>query len=257
MNEDGTDVKQITNIGRVYDAHYSPDGTRIIFSRPSGANGYNDIWIMNADGTNMLNLTNTRDNIEAYPSFSPDGKKIVYTFASPAGVEIYTSNTDGSERKPVATQGYDLLPVWSPDGTRIAFTSLRGAQVRDGYQIWVMNADGSNLKAVTSNAYVNEYPVWSPDSKQLAYSQYTFVKGDAWRVVARNADGSGAERVVIGALGNEPGNSTIVGAWKGNKILIGGYKGNWDVYSVNADGTGLTPLTTDQKDDTPSDWYQP
>ena len=53
------------------------------------------------------------------------------------------------------------------------------------------------------------------------------------------------------------GNSTVVGAWRGNRILIGGYKGNWDVYVVNADGSGLAQLTTDPKDDTPSDWYQP
>jgi TolB protein len=257
MNEDGTDVKRITQIGRVYDAHYSPDGQKIIFSRPSGRNNYNDIWIMNADGSNMVNLTNTPDNIEAFPSFSPDGNKIVYTFGSPAGIEIYTSNADGSNRKPLTTRGYDLLPVWSPDGTRIAFTSLRGAQIRNGYQIWVVNADGTGLKSVTSNPFINEYPVWSPDSKQLAYSQYNPKPGEQWRVVVKNADGSGNERVVIGAIGNEPGNSTIVGGWKGNKLLIGGYKGNWDIYMINVDGTGLTQITTEQKDDTPSDWWSP
>jgi Tol biopolymer transport system component len=254
MNEDGSDVKQITNIGRVYDAHYSPDGTKIIFSRPAGRNGYNDIWTMNADGSNMVNLTNTQDNIEAFPSYSPDGTRIAYTFASPAGVEIYVSNTDGSNRKPLTTGGYDLLPLWSPDGARVAFMSLRGAQVRGGYQIWVVNAAGTNLKQVTSNATANEYPVWSPDSSQLAYSQFA---GNGWRVVAKNADGSGAERVVIASIGNTPGNSTVVGAWKGNRILIGGYKGNWDVYMVNADGTNLAQLTTDEKDDTPSDWFVP
>jgi TolB protein len=257
MNEDGSDVKRITQIGRVYDAHYSPDGQKIIFSRPAGRNNYNDVWIMNADGSNMVNLTNTQDNVEAFPSFSPDGSKIVYTFASPAGVEIYTSNADASNRKPLTTGGYDLLPVWSPNSARIAFMSLRGAQIRNGYQIWVVNADGTGLKAVTSNPFFNEYPVWSPDSAQLAYSQYDPKSGQAWRVVVKNADGSGNERIVIGALGNEPGNSTIVGAWKGSKLLIGGYKGNWDIYTINVDGTGLTQITTDQKDDTPSDWWSP
>src|SRR5438270_10494329 len=89
----------------------------------------------------------------------------------------------------LTTGGYDLLPLWSPDGARVAFMSLRKAPARGAYQIWVVNADGTNLTQVTANATANEYPVWSPDSSQIAYSQFA---NTGWRVVKKSANGTGA-----------------------------------------------------------------
>ncbi len=251
MNEDGSDVKRLTTMGQVYDAHYSPDGSKIIFDHNL------DIYLMNADGSGIVNLTKTNDKVEAFPVWSPDASRIAFLFGWPGGFEIYLANADGSNAKPLTARNVDIEPAWSPDGSRIAFASIRGAQIRGGYQIWVINVDGTSLKPVTSNPFINRYPVWSPDGSQVAFSQYNPKPGEQWRVVVKNADGSGTERVVINAIGSEPGNSTIVAAWRGNRLLIGGYRGNWDVYYINVDGTGLTQLTTDPKDDTPSDWLAP
>jgi predicted small lipoprotein YifL len=74
MNEDGTNVKQLTTIGRCYSAHFSPDGKRIVFDHEA------DIYIMNADGSGVTNLTNSGDKIEAFPVFSSNGKRIAFLF---------------------------------------------------------------------------------------------------------------------------------------------------------------------------------
>lgn len=271
MNEDGSDVRRLTTIGKAYRGRYSPDGNKIVFDH----NG--DLYLMNADGSGLTSLTNTVDKGELFPVWSPDGSKIAYVFAWWEGYEIYTVNADGSDPKPVTVRFLnpdgsdshlpyrpryvDIEPAWSPDGTRIAFASTRNGKVSDGFvdpflQIFVVNANGTGLHALTSNDFYNRTPIWSPDGTQIAFTQYNPVPGEQWKVMIMNADGSG-QRVVINAVGNDPGNSTIARAWIGNRLLIGGYRGNWDVYYINVDGTGLTAITNDPKDDTPTDWWLP
>ncbi len=208
---------------------------------------------MNADGTGLKNITNTPDKIEAYPVFSPNGTKIAYLFGWPGGFEIYVANADGSNPNPLTTRNVDIEPAWSPDGKRIAFASARNGF----FQIWTINVDGTEMEQISSNLSRSRSPVWSPDGKQVAFSAYRPVPGEQWKVIVRNSNPSGAEHIVINGIGNDPGNSAVVAAWKRNRLLIGGYRGNWDVFFVNLDGSGLTPLTDDPRDDKPSDWCAP
>jgi Tol biopolymer transport system component len=250
MNDDGTGVKQLTQRGRCYNAHFAPDSKTFFYDCVMDPNGYEDVWRMNADGSGATNLTNTTDNIESYPVVAPDGSRVAYLFASPAGFEIYTMKLDGTDRKPVTSGSLDENPAWSPDSKLIAFDSLR-----TGWNIWVVNRDGSGLRQVTTfGDRLCLSPVFSPDGKQIAFS--TIAAGTAWEIWVVNLDGSNPHKVV-GAVGSDPNNSTYLAAWTNGKFLIGGYQGNWDPYFVPEAGGEPVRVIQNDKDDKPSDWWTP
>ena len=250
MNDDGTDQKQLTKRGKCYNAHFTPDGKTIFMDCDNAPNGYGDLFSMKAEGGGVVNLTNTTDNIEAYPVVAPNGKKVAYTFAWPGGFEIYTMNLDGSDRKPVTSRNLDESPAWSPDSKKIAFDSLRS-----GWNIWVVNADGTGLTQVTKfSGRIAISPVFSPDGKSIAFS--TIASGTAWEIWVVGVDGSNPHKLV-GTIGSDRNNSTFIAAWKKGKFLIGGYAGNWDPYFVPDSGGEPVPVIKVDKDDKPSDWWSP
>ncbi len=120
MNTDGTNPTQLTNTTQDdKNPEFSPDGSKIVFVRATGSN---QIWLMNADGSNPHVLLDNPGVQDVSPSWSPDGTKIVYS-DSTNGLSVM--NADGSNPTPLhdasghAIAGQD--PAWSPDGTKIAF----------------------------------------------------------------------------------------------------------------------------------------
>ncbi len=115
----------------------SPEQTKIAFV--SDRDGNVEIYVMNADGSEQINLTNNPAS-DWFPSWSPDGKKIVFNSDRDGNYEFYVMNADGSEQKRLTNnRAYDWSSSCSPDGKKIVFTS-----VRDWIsEIYVMNADGS------------------------------------------------------------------------------------------------------------------
>src|SRR6185503_7112081 len=100
-----------------------PSNGRIAFD--SNRTGNDEIFVMNADGSNQINLSNNpaHDN---NPSWSPDGKKIAFVSNRDGNDEIYVMNADGSNQTRLTNNGSaDRTPSWSPDGTKIAFNSTR------------------------------------------------------------------------------------------------------------------------------------
>jgi dipeptidyl aminopeptidase/acylaminoacyl peptidase len=147
---------------------YSPDGTQIAFrgdldlAEPSGDE---ELYVMNSDGTNVRQLTINAD-FDSAPSWSPDGKRILFERALAGtftpGVEaqekdVYVMRADGSHvRRLTDSPGLDEGPEFSPDGTKIAFSSSRDGQ----QEIYVMDADGSNPRRLTDNPARDESPDW-------------------------------------------------------------------------------------------------
>ncbi len=116
-----------------------------------------DIYLMNADGSNIRRLTrHAAVNYQAV--WSPDGGRIVFDSTRDGNWEIYVMNADGSHVvRLTRNQRVDARPVWSPDGTKIAFHSRGGSEQSE---IYVMDADGSNVRRLTTNDIFDIHPDW-------------------------------------------------------------------------------------------------
>ena len=130
-----------------------------------------EIYVMDADGENRLNLTNNRGHTDRSPSWSPDGRRIVFGSSrreDAGNLEIYVMDADGeNQRNLTINDTHDNNPSWSPNGKHIAFDSFGpGAQ---GIDIYVMDADGKNQRNLTNHPDRDRAPSWSPDSKRIAF----------------------------------------------------------------------------------------
>jgi len=156
----------------------------------SAANyGNYDIYVMNADGSQLRNLT--RNTVgDRNPVWSPDGRRIAFE----NNWQINVMNADGSgQRRLTRNGGRNFAPAWSPDGQKIAFERRTGRKKygpcngcgrASTFEIHVMNADGSGAQRLTAQG---AQPGWSPDGQKIAFMSER--DGNA-EIYTMNADGS-------------------------------------------------------------------
>ncbi len=185
MDADGKNLQRLTNnLSDDRSPSWSPDGKRIVFT--SDRDGHviggiptPEIYVMHNDGKNLQRLTNNPDG-DWNPSWSPDGKRIIFSarrdghFIGETGIteEIYVMDTDGKNLQRLTNNRQnDLSPSWSPDGKRIVFTSDREGNF-ENFEIYVMDADGKNLQRLTSNPRHDKSPSWSPNGEWIAFVSY-------------------------------------------------------------------------------------
>ena len=250
IDTDGTNLIKLTQGST---PSWSPDGTRIVFSFGLGRwlGDVVDIYIMDANGANRVNLTKGHHNVNHSPVVSPNGTKIAFVSYRDHNGEIYVMNADGKNLKNLTLHlDDDTCPTWSPDGRKIAFWSRQVVEgVLNHSDIIVMDADGANRTNITQNPRAsNRTPSWSPDGNKIAYSAFSNVD----RV------GPGTTHIdifVMNADGTQPGRLTeeaplnIQPSWSsdGKKIAFSRAHEDdpiyCDIYMMNADGTNLVNLT--------------
>jgi len=210
IEPDGTALRRLTSdTGFDDDAAWSPNGRRIAFAsnraHPEVAcEGSHprcdyDIYVMNADGSNVRRLTDDPAS-EREPAWSPDGTRIVFTSTrDEAGVppndvynaELYVMNADGSNQTRVTNDpGVDTQPAWSPDGTRIAFR--RGpCEFNCLIHVYSVAPNGSALTQLTDAATRDRKPDWRPDGARIVFQREDFSNG-FWTM---NPDGTDQSRI--------------------------------------------------------------
>lgn len=166
MAIDGTGLQALTNgPGNSKVPHVAPDGTRITFT--SDRDGNSEIYVMNADGSNQIRLTDSPENDET-PKWSPDGTQIAYSTALDEGrAVIGLMNADGSDGRRITPDTFLYRnPAWSPDGQWLALNSNQDAAPNmpsfSGMEIYIMRADGSELRRLTTNTVEDTDPSWFP-----------------------------------------------------------------------------------------------
>ncbi len=198
VDRDGLNIRWLTRMaGAESEPAWSPDGTKIAYAGSSSNGGDQDIYVVNVDGTNVVNLTpNTPMSIDLSPAWSPDGKTIAYASIAPVGgSHIYIMNADGSGRRRL-DQGATLNarhPTWSPDGASIAWSrSIQGSTT--GMDIVIANLAGVE-QSVLALPGDQVDAAWSADGRHFAYSEMV---GGVWNVFSVRRDGAIARQRAVG-----------------------------------------------------------
>lgn len=227
---------------------------KIVFE--SYRDGNAEVYMMDADGSNLINLTN-HPGYDGLPAWSPDGTRIAFTSERDGPANIYVMDPDGAGVVRLTDEGgNNAVPAWSPDGSRIAFLSDRIYRIpgEGGYtvveansKIWVMNADGSDQNRVTKMLGLDMFPSWAPDSRRLVYMSVR--DGNPEIYLLRD------DRIEIN-LTNHPARD-MNPEWSpdGSKIaFMSNRDGNMDIYVMDTDGGNVSNLTNHPGNDGDPTW---
>lgn len=240
------------------EARGSAIGSKIVFVTdrdgpdPAGNFGNQEIYVMNADGTDQRRLT---DNgaIDGAPVWAPNGQRIAFhsTRANPGppprAIDIFLMNADGTEQTQLTNLtalGLGALdPAWSSDGRRIAFSSQAAPR-----EIFLIDVDGSGLTDLTNHPARDADPRWSPNGREIAF---TSSRDGNREIYVMNADGSEPRRLTFSGASDE----RPVWSPDGREIAFASNRdGNFEIYVMQADGSVSTRLTFEGAEDTRPCW---
>jgi Tol biopolymer transport system component len=198
IQPDGTGLTQLTHVAEDLVAgspDISPNGKRIVYQ--SNESGSFNVWVMDIDGGHQTQLTDESGFEDFQPSWSPDGKSILFSrCGEPFGYitycDIESMKANGSNEQALLSAGHwlNVRPTYSPNGSKISFSSDKGGLTST---VWVMNADGSSPKRLTKARQRAFWPDWAPDGKRILFGDHCCVPhSNLWTV---RPDGSGLRKL--------------------------------------------------------------
>ena len=225
----------------VADVTVEPD--RILFVSDRNDDQF-DLYVMNADGTNVERLTSAAGGNLPIPSWSPDGRRVVSGSCPPVSACKIIASADDGGWPIIIPDEWGFHPSWSPDGSKIAFVSVRDGE----WEVYVMDLDGGNQRRLTFTPGPVVFPSWSPDGTRIAFVSFRDGNGEIYLI---NADGSGETR-----LTSHPASERFP-AWSpdGKEIAFESDRdGDVEVYVMASNGTGVRKLTSDPGYDGAPSW---
>ena len=242
VRPNGKDLRQITFLsGDAIAASWSPDGHRIVFEHDApGVCG--NVAIMNSDGTDIVEFP-APNVCEDDPTFTPDGKRIVFHRFDPAtGDEAFWSmDLEGNNRQRIGPCCAD--PTVSPDGKRLSFVGFNGDPT--GAALFTSKLDGTNVVQVTPFSFdVAVKQDWAPDGRHLVFTIYGDVPidGVSPNIVTIQPDGTHFRQITHyqgGDVKATVGSYSPDGRWIVFRLTD---HGTFGLYKVHTDGTHLTPI---------------
>jgi TolB protein len=223
-----------TGHGKTTCSYYFPDNTTYIYASTHGndtlcppapdySQGY--VWpiyssfelYVQSPGSPEPEVLSPAPGYDAEATISPKGDKIVFTSQRSGDLEIFTMNLDGSDLKQLTNElGYDGGPFFSWDGSKIVYRSYHPKTAEEierykslladeliepgNFQLWVMDADGSNKKQVTNNKFANFGPFYHPDNNRIIFCSSLNSKNprrpdfNLWMI---NEDGSNLKQITF------------------------------------------------------------
>ena len=232
MEPAGTNLQQLTDTPhrQEFAPAWNADGTKIAFWRTKAPIGPGTIWVMDADGSNPVRLTEDIDARD--PVWSPNGRRIAFSsYVGSSSNNIYTMRaSDGGGRVRVTPwPSREFEPAWSPDGTSIAFT--RGFERGDVGDIWSIELATGQATQLTATPAYDHQVAWFPDSAAVVFERAKFVTA---KIVTVDADGNGQSALTSGFFDANPAPSPTGGTIVFASDRIGGFLP--DLWMMQADG---------------------
>ncbi|MGH9868288.1 MAG: TolB family protein [Candidatus Polarisedimenticolia bacterium] len=257
-------IVRLTTEGDGGEPYFSFDGSRIIFQAKRDGRPYDQIYIMNADGSDQR-LVSTGKGRSTCSYFLPDGKTFLYASthgrtdeatSPPQGYgkggrydwsfdkafDIYVADLSGKILKTlVSSPGYDAEATVSPRGDRIVFTSDRDGDL----ELYSMKLDGTDLKRLTHEKGYDGGAFYSPDGSRIVYRASRTDDYRALQVYVMNADGSGKRPLTQG------GGTSFAPSWHpdGRRIVYCSNshappdaRGNFDLFLLDVDDAAASPV---------------
>jgi len=272
-----SNIRQLSFGGENAEAYFSGDGKKLIFQSTRDGRGCDQIYTMNIDGSDVQ-MVSTGKGRTTCSYYYPDGKRITYSSTHLAGADcppkpdfsrgyvwaiypgydIFSAAPNGSDLKQVTkTPGYDAESVISPNGKKIAFTSMRDGDL----DIYTMDIDGKNVKRLTNEIGYDGGPFWSYDNEWIVFRAHhpktekdiddyksllkeNLIRPTALEIWVMKADGSGKRQLT----NNSKANFAPYFFPDGKRVIfasnVNDPKGrDFDLYTINIDGSGLERIT--------------
>ena len=251
MNPDGTDVKQLTNLGPDRSAFWeswSPDGKQIVFTVYPAPDFIGQLWLMNAEGSNRHLLLGENDFFNERASFTPDGSSVVFTRCrlDIEACAIYQIGVAGGS--PTAITNFELgIQDWNPQISASGHLAFNGLSRRGIVSaIYLKSPDGEGLRQLTPAPLALRQPDWSPDGHRIAVASHygTPQNEEIWVV---DTDGDGLRQLTNNGNDYFNGPHDFQPSWapEGDAIVFVRQAPDFSshaIYMMRLDGTGCRKL---------------